>query len=1125
MKGDFSRSTFNPGRHYSGVRMQQGRVQLDADWNENLDILRHRIETETIDVIGQCGVPVHDAAFGVVTDFSSLATALPADILAIELAWLSAQKQDSLANGDFYLTPGRAYVDGLLVEVDHTVPFSQQPFVLPKGTLPVTGPGTFLLYLDVWERHITALEDPDIREVALGGPDTATRSQIIWQAVTAAVADGTVCSDKPAPWPAASTGTLSARTTPVQKPDDPCAVPLGAGYKRLENQLYRIEIHKGSTETGGPTFKWSRDNGSVVVAVAEFPYASAYNEARVTSLGRDDVLGLHENDWVEVLDDEKELSGQHGDLVQISTIDPNNVITFFQTLPNTYMVKDADGNPTHLKLRRWDSSGDVAIPDASYIPIEDGLEVSFDPAGTYRTGDYWQIPARTVPGQYGDIEWPKDDQGDPQALLAFGITHHYCRLAILTVEQSGSSLTISVEDCRQKFPPLTELPSGGDNCCSVTVGQGGDYPDLQSALDARPADATWWTVCVLPGSLNLTDTVTLDGADTLTISGCGSQCQLIAPQGKAAFNFTNGSSLRLEGLWIQATAPDGALLFTGCTGVEVVNCTLLNTDPKILVSPGDTAILPASGPTIVVDEGTDTTVCDSDLVGLPAVRANGQRLVVRDNRLMAGGIQVQAPSSYVEIEDNRILRGSGPGIQLGGGGKTVDSFMQMYYRKSTDTMEVQFTGKNPGDYNKYTPDAPAPQASNFSAAIREVSISRNLIGWMGGSGILTETDFTDPSALGDVERLRIMENEIVGCCSSGADVLLSETGSVGGGIAALGLFDTQIVGNFIAESGQGTQAACGIFVLDGSDIEMSGNVIVENGLPGDPSSGATTAPGAYQAGIAAYHIFGNFLTTVADTSAGLLGYPALRIHGNQVICPAGQALTVLTTGSVVVDGNTLATRERMTQPADPLDFGEKAACVSIVDMGVPAWMPELSFWLQAMASGGQTVIHVEDILAADQAMALYPDGRILFHNNQVTFETDRTDPLESVGTDAQWPQRVWKAMFFSTSLFSLDEISLTGNGFQASVPPYAQGILQTSAQKGQDAGMLFAMLFKFIHVATFGTTVRASANGISERLFSNWFSYLSTANILNLTIGNEMTHTWLTSALKDTEADNLSLTS
>ncbi|MFQ5630622.1 MAG: DUF6519 domain-containing protein [bacterium] len=36
LKGDFTRTTFKKEKHYSGVRMQQGRVQLDTDWNETV---------------------------------------------------------------------------------------------------------------------------------------------------------------------------------------------------------------------------------------------------------------------------------------------------------------------------------------------------------------------------------------------------------------------------------------------------------------------------------------------------------------------------------------------------------------------------------------------------------------------------------------------------------------------------------------------------------------------------------------------------------------------------------------------------------------------------------------------------------------------------------------------------------------------------------------------------------------------------------------------------------------------------------------------------------------------------------------------------------------------------------
>src|SRR2546430_2504911 len=91
MKADLTRSTFRQERHYSGVRMQQGRVQLDADWNEQVDIDTHLDETTRIDVIGRCGMPEDDAGFEVT----------PA------------------ADGsDLLLSSGRAYVDGILCEND-----------------------------------------------------------------------------------------------------------------------------------------------------------------------------------------------------------------------------------------------------------------------------------------------------------------------------------------------------------------------------------------------------------------------------------------------------------------------------------------------------------------------------------------------------------------------------------------------------------------------------------------------------------------------------------------------------------------------------------------------------------------------------------------------------------------------------------------------------------------------------------------------------------------------------------------------------------------------------------------------------------------------------------------------
>ncbi len=45
MHADFSRLTFRPGKHYSAVLTQQGRVQLDADANEQAAIERYQLRT------------------------------------------------------------------------------------------------------------------------------------------------------------------------------------------------------------------------------------------------------------------------------------------------------------------------------------------------------------------------------------------------------------------------------------------------------------------------------------------------------------------------------------------------------------------------------------------------------------------------------------------------------------------------------------------------------------------------------------------------------------------------------------------------------------------------------------------------------------------------------------------------------------------------------------------------------------------------------------------------------------------------------------------------------------------------------------------------------------------------
>ncbi len=67
MKGDFSRETFDALRNYAGVLLQQGRVQLDADFNEQAAIARDRLRSLVRDLVGPHGGPAQCLGFGCVT--------------------------------------------------------------------------------------------------------------------------------------------------------------------------------------------------------------------------------------------------------------------------------------------------------------------------------------------------------------------------------------------------------------------------------------------------------------------------------------------------------------------------------------------------------------------------------------------------------------------------------------------------------------------------------------------------------------------------------------------------------------------------------------------------------------------------------------------------------------------------------------------------------------------------------------------------------------------------------------------------------------------------------------------------------------------------------------------------
>ncbi len=394
MKGDFSRIRFNPARQYTAVLEQQGRVDLDADSNEQRAIELYRAARTNLDVIGRFGGPENDAGFAI-----------------------------HIVNGEILISPGRYYVEGMLVENRELLSYDAQkhlvnPALSGQDLLKevVQGQTTLQFVLEVWQRLVTALDDPCLVEPALGQADTTARLQTVWRVVGSVIADNSKQGPPPS-GPIAQlspccqllynelgnhvhTGAMGAGTSPAGD-DCGCQPVAAAGYQGLENQLYRVEIHTAG-DLSSATFKWSRENGSVVARVTQAGANSSV--LTVNTLGPDANLGFQSGQWVELSDDTDQFGpapNQPGTLYQILSV---NQATRQVTL--TSPVTGLDPN-RHARMRRWDQAGASAsaagIPvSATPIPLENGIEVNFRD-GQFQSGDYWTIPARTANGK---IDWP-----------------------------------------------------------------------------------------------------------------------------------------------------------------------------------------------------------------------------------------------------------------------------------------------------------------------------------------------------------------------------------------------------------------------------------------------------------------------------------------------------------------------------------------------------------------------------------------------------------------------------------------------------------------------------------------------------------------------------------------------
>jgi|GEM_PF-1109614 len=460
MKSDFTRISFDPTQQYTAVLFQQGRAQLDADFNEASAIHAHFYESLAASLTGTEGaiwlepsklipvVPRHLPGFRII--HRRMLSQLHGS-LAERAAELKEGEKDGMdANAKYleafegaawWISPGHYYAGGLRCENDAWVPLSAQPFLpdataqVPEEEDPDSAHSLWLLYLDAWERPLSWLDVPRLTDVALGSAvDTAMRAQSIWQVrsfrlstTDFAEAEGDANKASRIPMLEAFQGLpwmrpqprLRVRIKPGAASNDPCRPAFATAWQGQENQLYRVEIHDGSlaeSDSAPPvSFKWSRENGSVAARVAEVKGTSILIAPSQLKAG-----GFRPGDRVEVLKEDADFTGLPGAMLIVAKVHGHTLI--FEGPEGGKGIAKGD------KLRRWDQKpcgGTVLAVEHQWVELEQGIEVLFEPAAAladhtvddpkcphnfecygatqFRTGDYWVFTARTATAA---VDWP-----------------------------------------------------------------------------------------------------------------------------------------------------------------------------------------------------------------------------------------------------------------------------------------------------------------------------------------------------------------------------------------------------------------------------------------------------------------------------------------------------------------------------------------------------------------------------------------------------------------------------------------------------------------------------------------------------------------------------------------------
>ncbi len=844
MDGDITGYLFDSRQAYTSVRLQQGRVITDLDWNENERIAADEQLRLLADLV--CGHGSTNDGFRLLGAETATVNVPSGGNGLVPRATYDVR----LSSGTFLLgghlhgwpapAPDGTFPQTFLRQDDWLQLEGRDNAELPP---PPDGARVDLVYLHAFEHPVRAIEDRELRERALGGPDTSTRLKAIRRvAILPAAGDG--CTEAAAalrehvtqPAPGDTSGiahgfdpTLGevrskARLTVGFTGDDPtldpCKPRVTQGYLGAENQAIRIEL------TAANRFLWAYDNAEPLYRIEisdAAPGPDGSIELRFLDRPRDPVLFPLQGAVIEVLPwgallaNGEKAADARGHLARVTaSFDPGSAtLRAAPAVPLEMQEwlnspeRDAilnplgpDDPPRYFYARFWqpapEGSADFDYefsPGTAVALPGTGLSATFADFGL--AGDYWVIAARpNTPDRV--VPWRLLEGAPP-----FGPRRFYAPLGLVRWSFENDELTAAVQDCRHRFRKLCSI----QGCCTVHLGDGrsshGDVNDLQTAIDLLPPEGG--KICVLPG--NHVAAASLAGRRNVVIEGCGPRSRLVAGIGQTAPVLDIERSAQITVRDLAITAAEVLLIEARTTrGLHLERLDLAARDRAAVIASACERVA-------LVDSQVVMAVLPEPAVGSnrpqePAVFLAGRELQVLRNTITAqrgqrarfsalGGLQIGGDSIDIEIADNRIQGGNGAGIVLG----SVD-FQPRPVLTNVVRLRAHYLARrarpfvlsslvladndcltiDPHPQPPRDPDDPDPLDPVSDGPVEDCRIRRNRILDMGASGITVAYWFI-PETEGDniiTDRLLIEGNLISRCMRLPLATLPAELAEIAG---------------------------------------------------------------------------------------------------------------------------------------------------------------------------------------------------------------------------------------------------------------------------------------------------------------------------------------------------------